>query len=199
MTQQLQVQIHGPDDLRLDSVPVPRPGPRDAVVRVAACGICGSDVGYLRAGGMMGPTGTPMPIGHEFSGTVEELGAEVRGVSLGDRVVVDPQGAANQIGNGGSEGAFTRHLLVRNVPDGRCLIPIPDALSFEVAALAEPLGVGMQAVNRVRAEAGHRAVVFGAGPIGLAAVATLHDRGIEEIISVDLSETRLAVAKELGA
>ena len=80
MTQQLQAQIHAPDDVRLDSVVLPEPGPHDAVVRVAACGICGSDVGYLKLGGMMGPTGTPMPIGHEFSGTVEAVGREVQGV-----------------------------------------------------------------------------------------------------------------------
>jgi len=199
VTHQLQAQIHAPDDVRLDTVALPDPGPRDAVVRVAACGICGSDVGYLKLGGMMGPSGTPMPLGHEFSGTVEALGREVRGVSVGDRVVVDPQGADNQIGNGGSEGGFTPRILVRNVTEGRCLIPIPDALPFDLAALAEPLGVGMQAVNRVRAEAGQQAVVFGAGPIGLAAVATLHHRGIEEIVAVDFSNTRLAVAQALGA
>ena len=199
MTQQLQAQIHAPDDVRLDSVVLPEPGPHDAVVRVAACGICGSDVGYLKLGGMMGPTGTPMPIGHEFSGTVEAVGREVQGVLPGDRVVVDPQGAANQIGNGGTEGAFTPRILVRNVTEGRCLIPIPDSLPFELAALAEPLGVGMQAVNRSRAQAGEKAVVFGAGPIGLAAVATLHQRGIEEIVAVDFSNTRLSVARELGA
>lgn len=199
MTHQLQAQIHAPDDVRLDTVALPDPGPRDAVVRVASCGICGSDVGYLKLGGMMGPSGTPMPLGHEFSGTIEALGREVRGISVGDRVVVDPQGADNQIGNGGREGGFTPRILVRNVTEGRCLIPIPDALPFDLAALAEPLGVGMQAVNRVRAEAGQRAVVFGAGPIGLAAVATLHQRGIEEIVAVDFSNTRLAVAQALGA
>ncbi|MEE3326775.1 MAG: zinc-binding dehydrogenase [Myxococcota bacterium] len=199
MSQQWQAQIHAPDDVRLDAVALPEPGPRDAIVRVAACGICGSDVGYLRLGGMMGPTGTPMPIGHEFSGTVEALGREVKGISPGDRVVVDPQGADNQIGNGGSEGGFTPRILVRNVTEGRCLIPIPDELPFDLAALAEPLGVGMQAVNRSRAQAGEKAVVFGAGPIGLAAVATLHQRGIEEIVAVDFSNTRLGVARKLGA
>ena len=199
MSHQLQVQIHAPEDVRLDFVSRPDPGPRDAVVRVQACGICGSDVGYVKVGGMMGPTDQPMPIGHEFSGVIESVGSEVTGVSPGDRVVVDPQGAGNQIGNGGSEGAFTPRILVRNVSDARSLIPIPDALSFELAALAEPLGVGMQAVNRARAKAGERAVVFGAGPIGLSAVATLHDRGIQEIVAVDFSDTRLAVAQELGA
>jgi len=140
-----------------------------------------------------------MPIGHEFSGVVESVGAEVAGVAPGDRVVVDPQGAGNRIGNGGSEGAFTPRLLVRNAADERCMIPIPDELSFDLAALAEPLGVGMQAVNRSRAQAGEKAVVFGAGPIGLASIATLKYRGVEDVVAVDLSDTRLDVARQLGA
>jgi len=199
LAQQIQVQIHAPDELRLDRVPTPEAGPRDAVVRVAACGICGSDLGYLKLGGVAGPTDTPMPIGHEFSGVVESVGTDVVGIAPGDRVVVDPQAADNRIGNGGSEGAFTPRLLVRNASEDRCLIPIPDALSFEVAALAEPLGVGMQAVNRSRAQAGEKAVVFGAGPIGLAAIATLRYRGVEDVVAVDLSDTRLEVARKLGA
>ncbi len=199
MAQQIQVQIHAADELRLDRVATPEPGPRDAVVRVAACGICGSDLGYLKLGGVAGPSDTPMPIGHEFSGVVESVGAEVVGVSPGDRVVVDPQGAGNRIGNGGSEGAFTPRLLVRNAADARCMIPIPDELSFDQAALAEPLGVGMQAVNRSRAQAGEKAVVFGAGPIGLASIATLKYRGVEDVVAVDLSDTRLDVARQLGA
>ncbi len=199
MAQQIQVQIHAADDFRLDRVPAPEPGPRDAVVRVAACGICGSDLGYLKLGGVAGPTDTPMPIGHELSGVVESVGAEVVGVSPGDRVVVDPQGAGNRIGNGGTEGAFTPRLLVRNAADERCLIPIPDDLPFDLAALAEPLGVGMQAVNRSRASAGEKAVVFGAGPIGLASIATLKYRGVEDVVAVDLSDTRLEVARQLGA
>ncbi len=199
MSRQLQVQIHAPDDARLDRVPIPEPGPRDAIIRVAACGICGSDLGYLRLGGLVGPADTPMPIGHELSGVVEAVGDEVAGIAPGTRVVVDPQGAGNQIGNGGSEGAFTSRLLVRNVTEGSCLIPIPDSLSFEIAALAEPLGVGMQAVNRSRAKAGEKAVVFGAGPIGLSAIATLRYRGIEDVVAVDFSDTRLEVAERLGA
>ena len=72
-------------------------------------------------------------------------------------------------------------------------------MPFEVAALAEPLGVGMNAAQRSEARAGEKAVVFGAGPIGLAAVATLVDRGVADVIAVDLSERRLALARALGA
>jgi len=195
----LQVNIHGVDDVRLDPVAPLDPGPRDAVVRVAACGICGSDVGYAALGGVAGPTASPMPLGHELAGVVDFVGRDVTGIEVGARVVVDPLGADNRIGNGGGEGGFTPRLLVRNAAAGDCLVPIPDSLSFETAALAEPLGVGMQAVNRAAARPGEKVVVFGAGPIGLAAIATLRHRGIDDVLAVDPSDTRRAIARRLGA
>jgi threonine dehydrogenase-like Zn-dependent dehydrogenase len=194
-----QLRLHGPDDVRLDEVPEPEPGPRDAIVRVAACGICGSDIGYIALGGVAAPTRRPLPLGHELAGVVEAVGSEVAGPKPGTRVVVHPTAAGNRIGNGGPEGAFAPRLLVRNAALGESLFPIPDALPFETAALAEPLGVGMNAVAQAEARAGEKAVVFGAGPIGLAAVAALRDRGVEDVIAVDLSPRRRALARALGA
>jgi threonine dehydrogenase-like Zn-dependent dehydrogenase len=194
-----QLRLHGPEDVRLDEVPEPQPGPRDAVVRVASCGICGSDVGYIRLGGVAGPTRRPLPLGHELAGVVEQVGSEARGVAVGARVVVHPGALGNRIGNGGPEGGFAARLLVRNASVDRNLFEIPERMPFELAALAEPLGVGMNAVDRTDAQAGEKAVVFGAGPIGLAAVATLLDRGVSDVIVVDLSERRLALARTLGA
>jgi threonine dehydrogenase-like Zn-dependent dehydrogenase len=193
-----QVRLHGPEDVRLDDVPEPEPGPGDVVVRVAACGICGSDVGYVKLGGVAGPTRRPLPLGHELAGVVEAVGAEVSGVRPGARVVVHPGAAGNRIGNGGPEGGFAARLLVRNAAAGANLFEIPAELSFERAALAEPLGVGMNAALRSEARSGEKAVVFGAGPIGLGAVATLADLGAD-VIAVDLSERRLALAGTLGA
>jgi threonine dehydrogenase-like Zn-dependent dehydrogenase len=194
-----QLRLHAPNDVRLDEVPEPQAGPRDLVLRVAACGICGSDVGYIGLGGIAGPTRRPLPLGHELAGVVEQVGAEVRGIALGARVVVHPGAAGNRIGNGGPEGGFATRLLVRNAAAGGSVFAIPDAMSFEIAALAEPLGVGMNAVDRTDARAGEKAVVFGAGPIGLSALATLLDRGVRDVIAVDLSERRLALALALGA
>ncbi len=185
--------------MRLDEVPEPQLGPRDALLRVAACGICGTDLGYIRVGGVMAPTRRPLALGHELAGVVEALGSEVRGLSVGARVALHPGAAGNAIGNGGSEGGFAPRLLVRNAADGKSLFALPDALPFEHAALAEPLGVGMNAVDRTEAKPGEKAVVFGAGPIGLAAVAALRDRGVSDVISVDLSDHRLALARKLGA
>jgi threonine dehydrogenase-like Zn-dependent dehydrogenase len=194
-----QLRLHGPDDVRIDEVPEPQPGPRDAVLRVAACGICGSDVGYIRLGGVAGPTRRPLPLGHELAGVVEQVGSEVADLAVGARVVVHPGALGNRIGNGGPEGGFAARLLVRNAGVDRNLFAIPDRMPFELAALAEPLGVGMNAVDRTNAQAGEKAVVFGAGPIGLAAVATLLDRGVHDVIVVDLSQRRLELARTLGA
>ena len=194
-----QVNVHGPDDVRIDEIAEPEPGPRDALIRVTACGICGSDLRYVRLGGLAGPSPRPMPLGHELSGVVEAVGAEVSNLAPGHRVVLNPTARGNQIGNGGSEGGFAPRLLVRDAAAGESLFPIPAELPSDVAALAEPLGVGMNAVNRVEARPGDKVAVFGAGPIGLAAVATLRDRGVEDVVAVDLSPRRLEIATELGA
>lgn len=195
-----QVRIHGPGDVRVDDIDGPGdPGPRDVVVCVAACGICGSDLGYVKLGGIAGPTPEPVPLGHELSGVVARVGREVRDLAPGTRVVLNPMAAGNSIGNGGAEGGFTRELLVPNAAAGGALFPIPDSLGFDAAALAEPLGVGMQAVNRSGARAGEKITIFGAGPIGLMALATLRHRGIDDVAVVDLSEKRLEVARAIGA
>jgi threonine dehydrogenase-like Zn-dependent dehydrogenase len=190
-----QVNIHGPGRVQLDDADKREPGPRDAVVRVAACGVCGTDVRYVRMGGLT----RPMPIGHELSGIIESIGAEVSGLAPGTRVVLNPTASANMIGNGGPEGGFTQHLLVRNAADGGCLFPIPDDLPMHLAALSEPLGVGMNAVDRSEVTPDDKVAVFGAGPIGLSAIATLRDRGISDVVAIDLSPRRLELATALGA
>jgi (R,R)-butanediol dehydrogenase / meso-butanediol dehydrogenase / diacetyl reductase len=196
----LQVQVHGPGDVRVDKVDPPVPGPRDVTVRVTACGVCGSDVSYVRLGGVAGPTGRPMPLGHEIAGVVEQVGAEVTGVAAGDRVVVHPgDDELGRIGNGAPEGGLTPLLLVREAARGGRVFPVPDAVPTEVAALAEPVAVGMHAVDQADVQPGEAVAVFGCGPIGLAAVATLVDRGIDRVVAIDLSPTRLDLAQGLGA
>ena len=190
-----QVHIQGPGKVELDESSAPEPGPRDAVVRVAACGVCGTDVRYVRMGGLC----RRMPLGHELSGVIESVGDEVAGLPPGTRVVLNPTASGNMIGNGGSEGGFTQQLLVRNAADGGCLFPIPDELPMHLAALSEPLGVGMNAVNRADVGPGDKVAVFGAGPIGLSAIATLRDRGVEDVVAIDLSPRRLEIASALGA
>jgi threonine dehydrogenase-like Zn-dependent dehydrogenase len=192
-----QIVVHGPQDVRLDDIPDPEPGPRDALVRIAACGICGTDVSYVRMGGI---TGGPMPLGHEMAGVVEWVGDEVSDTAAGDRVIVYPaDDDLGRLGSGATEGGLTPLLLVREAAKGRRLFPVPQDMPLQVAALAEPLGVGMQAVNQADLQPGDKVAVFGCGPVGLLALSTLADRGIEDIVAIDLSPHRRALAQRCGA
>jgi 2-desacetyl-2-hydroxyethyl bacteriochlorophyllide A dehydrogenase len=194
-----QVVVHGKHDVRVVEVPKPEPGPRDALVRVAACGVCGSDLHYAAMGGMPIPGGGPMALGHEFSGVVEAVGSEVTGVRVGARVAVRGEAAGNHVGGGGPCGGFAPYVVLRDVPSDDGLHPLPDSVSFELGALVEPLNVAQHAVKIAEAKPGERVVVFGAGPIGLSAIVCLRYRGVEDVVAVDLSEKRLELATKLGA
>ncbi len=194
-----QVRVHGAGDLRLDDVDPPDPGPDDAVVRIAACGICGSDLSYIRMGGVGRPSRRPLCLGHEMSGVVTFVGDSVSSVSVGDRVVVQPGNAElGRIGGGGPEGGLTSELLVRAADTG-LIHPVPDHVPLDVAALAEPVAVGMHAAEQAEVRDGEGVAVFGCGPVGLAAIASLVDRGHERVVGIDLSSTRRDLAIELGA
>jgi (R,R)-butanediol dehydrogenase / meso-butanediol dehydrogenase / diacetyl reductase len=192
-----QIMLHGPDDWRLDDVPDPDPGPRDALVRIGACGICGTDVSYVRTGGF---GVRPIPLGHEMAGEVAWVGADVSGIGVGDRVIVRPSDVGDgPMGTGGPQGGLTPLLHVPDTAGGRRLYRVPDGMPVTIAALTEPLAVGMQAVNQSGAEPGDKVAVFGCGPIGLMSLATLSDRGIDDVVAIDVSRPRLELAEQVGA
>jgi 2-desacetyl-2-hydroxyethyl bacteriochlorophyllide A dehydrogenase len=193
-----QVRLHGPRDLRVDEVPLPSPGETDVLVEVAACGVCGSDLGFYESGGIR-RDGAPMPLGHEFSGVIREVGTAVVHYRPGMRVVVNPMANGAMIGVGSDEGALANLVRVRNVNSGPILHQLPANLPLEVAALVEPLAVALHAVNRSRVTAGESVLVLGAGAIGLGIVACLKARGISQIAVADLSAGRLEIAAGLGA
>jgi (R,R)-butanediol dehydrogenase / meso-butanediol dehydrogenase / diacetyl reductase len=193
------LNIHGVNDVRLDpKTPTPH-GDADVVVKVKACGICGSDLTYIKFGGIHRPEGGVTPIGHEAAGEVVAVGAGVKDAFVGQHVVINPMNTPSFIGSGGPEGAFCDQVLVKDAKVGDSLLPIEKDLPFEIAALAEPLAVALHGVNRSNAKPGDKIVVFGCGPIGLAMVLWLVDRGVEEVIAVDLAPERLERAKEMGA
>ncbi len=193
------VNLYAPDDVRVDQVPEPVAGDDDVVVRVQHCGICGSDLGYVAAGGLAGPTGSAMPLGHELSGTVHSVGQHVSDIAVGDRVCVNPMGAGNAIGNGGGEGGFADYLLVRNASAGDAVYRLPDHLGMRDGALVEPLAVGMHAVNQARPKPGEKAVIFGVGAIGLSSIAALRYKGITDVLALDFSAERRERALSMGA
>lgn len=193
------LNIHGPSDVRLDDRKPPVAGERDVIVQIKACGICGTDLSYIKTGGINRAEGGVMPLGHEAAGEVVAIGNAVQGLSIGERVLINPMMTADIMGNGGSEGAFSEAVLVRDAHVGQNLLVMPDDLSFELAALAEPLAVALHSFNRANLQAGEKVVVFGCGPIGLGIVLWLADRGYKDVAAVDVAPDRLARARALGA
>lgn len=208
------VVLKGLHTLAMTEKPKPEPGPRQALIKVEYCGICGSDVhGYT--GEVTVLPGTVM--GHECSGTVAAVGKEVEDVQVGDRVWVRPGAHCNEcywcrrgkfhlcqkafgtaIGlSPNSDGAFAEYLLVK-YPE-QMLFKLPPEISFEGGAVIEPLLVGRHGIRLSRFRLGMTAVVVGAGPIGLGVIQFLKIGGARKIIALEVSPPRARFAAELGA
>ena len=192
------LNIHAVNDVRLDKYARPEPGPKDVVIRMKACGICGSDLSYIKVGGMPREPGGQTALGHEGAGEIMFVGSEVADIALGDAVIVNPMNTPSFIGSGGPEGAFTEELLVREARLGDSILPIPDGIPYDIAAMTEPLAVALHGVNRAEAREGTKLVIYGCGPIGLGMVLWAVDRGCD-VIALDLAEERLVRARALGA
>jgi L-iditol 2-dehydrogenase len=207
--------LTAPGNLALADVDLPEPGPGEVRIRVAACGICGSDVhGFT---GVTGRRSPPLVMGHEAAGTVDALGSGVDDLPVGTRVALDSTvfcgdcdhcraGRENLCTQrevlGVSCGTYRRHGCFAEfaVVPRRIAYPIPDGMSFLSAALLEPLTIALHAVQLGDAGPATRsAVVVGAGTIGLAVVASLRAKGVERIAAIDLDADRLAAARRLGA
>jgi L-iditol 2-dehydrogenase len=207
--------LSSPGSLAWTDVEAPVPGAGEVRVRVAACGICGSDVhGYTGSTGRRIP---PLVMGHEAAGAVDAVGAGVDDLPIGTRVALDSTvfcggcdhcraGRENLCTDrqvlGVSCGQYRRHgcFAEQVVVPRRVAYPIPDSLDFVAASLLEPLTIALHAVHLGGVGPNTRsAVVVGAGPIGLACVAALRAYGVPRIAAIDLDEGRLAQARLLGA
>lgn len=171
---------HTPGDAHVDEVALPPVGPGEVVVRVAACGLCGSDIHAVRADPGFEFVKVPVVLGHEWSGVVEESGAEVDGIVPGDAVVAISIQGCHRCATclaGDTHLCPQRNILGLHVDGGaaeravisaRHLVGVPAGLGLTTAALAEPLAVAVHAVlDRSRVVPGDRVVVSGPGPIGL--------------------------------
>jgi 2-desacetyl-2-hydroxyethyl bacteriochlorophyllide A dehydrogenase len=191
--------ITAPGETRVIDVPKPTVGPNDVLLRMRACGICGSDAMYISMGGLpprMGQT----PLGHEPAGEVVEVGENVSGIAIGNHVVVNPFAAPSGIiGNGGAAGGLAEFLLIEDAVRGKSLEVVPDHIPFEVAALNEPMAVARHGINQCRPQPSDKVVVFGAGPIGLGATIGFKSVGVNHVVVADLIPARLEKALAVGA
>lgn len=191
--------ITGADELTVLDVPVPKAGPTDVVVQMKACGLCGSDPHSLHQGYIV-PGASATRLGHEPAGVISAIGEQVDGLRVGDHVVVDPMMVPDAIiGGGGPQGGLSEYLLVQGAADGRNLRIMPSEIPFHVAALTEPMAVARRAVNRTHPTPGSKAVVFGAGPVGLGALLGFKALGVAHVVVVDVQPNRLEKAIHLGA
>lgn len=191
--------IAGPNTVETVEVATPAVGAKDILVKIRACGLCASDTFYVALGGLP-PLVGKMPIGHEPSGEIVEVGAEVVGLSVGDHVVINPMANPDDIiGNGGASGALADYLLIKNAVRGTSLELVPDNVPFEVVALNEPMAVARHAANQVAAKPADKALVFGAGPIGLGATIALKSLGVSHVVVTDIIASRLDKALQVGA
>ena len=202
---------YGPRDLRTEELPEAPLGPSEVRIEVRACGICGSDLHAVLQATPRRRPGTVM--GHEFAGIVVETGQDVTSARAGDRVAVQPLthcGACPLCQAGRQNACENRTLygMTEGMPGGYAervvvaddrLFPLPDAVPFEMAALAEPLSVGLHATGRGPADAPRSVAVVGCGTIGLMTLVALSTLGLESITVVDKVESKLALARSLGA
>lgn len=191
--------VTGPGRAEVVDADRPQVGPGDVLVRMRACGICGSDAFYITIGGIP-PRQGRTPLGHEPAGEVVEVGADVSGIAVGDHVVINPMAAPGGIiGNGGPAGALADYLLIENAVRGTSLEVIPEYIPWEVAALNEPMAVARHGVNRCNPKPSDKVVVFGAGPIGLGATLAFKSAGVSHVVVADLIPARLDKALQIGA
>lgn len=200
----------GPGQLVIEDVATPTPQKEEALLKVRACGICGSDVhGAL---GLTGRRIPPMTMGHEFSAEVIESGSDATLFKAGDGVIVQPihfcggcvncrQGLTNMCLNRKFFGVLTVDGAMAEyvaVPE-KLLYKLPERCSYEIGALAEPYAVAYGAVKKIDDFAGKNVLIIGAGTIGLCILQLVKLRDPRLIIVSDLSDARLKVAKEFGA
>lgn len=205
--------MKGIGTVEIEELPIPVPKSEEVLIRIKSVGVCGSDVHYF-AEGKIGDyvVKPPFILGHECSGEVVEVGSQVKSLRPGDRVTMEPGipcGKCSFCRSGRYnlcpyvifwatppvDGTFCEYVT----HPANFTYPIAETVSFEEAALVEPLSVGFYAARRAQVEPGQIALILGSGPIGLVTLEVLGARGVTEIVAVDISALRLKKAQELGA
>jgi len=200
--------MYSPGDIRLEDIPKPELKPGHVMLKVAAVGVCGSDIPRML---IKGAHKMPIVCGHEFSGHITEIGAGVEGFSIGELMGVPPMlpcYTCDQCLTGnfsrcrdydyfGSrrDGAYTEFVAV---PVGN-LLRAPKGMDPRATAMIDPASIALHAIWKAPPTAGQRGAVIGCGPIGLFAIQWMKLMGCTEVVAIDVSEQKLAQAREAGA
>lgn len=206
--------IYGPRDIRLETVEDPSIRGDEILLKVKACGICGSDIHIYKTGAMSASPNSRI-LGHEFSGEIVELGSAVEGLEVGDKVLGTGRRNCGQchwcqrgqtdrclniaIPGYGLDGAFAEYVVVPNPALGKTLFKIPEALGWEEAATIEPVSIACHAVEQALIQPGETVVILGAGMIGQGVAQAAKARGAAKVIVCEPSSKRLTMSRNLGA
>jgi len=204
----LAAVLHQAGDVRVESVAEPRPGPEEVLIRIRACGVCGTDNSLYKGDY---PGAYPVVIGHEFAGDVVEVGAAVRGLAPGERVTVDPNKVCHacpycQSGNEHLCESLSSMGVHRDGADAElCVMPatnvyrIPEPLSYEEAAFTEPLACAVHGVDLAGVRLGDTVLIVGGGPMGNLITQCVAHAGAATIVVSEPIDGRRELARRHGA
>ena len=202
------VRMYKPGDLRVEEVEKPVPTDDEVLLKVMACGVCGSDIPRVNT---YGAHIAPLTIGHEFSARVEQVGKNIKAFKVGDRVTVPPLMPCYQCEwcekglyslcedydyfGSRRDGAMAEYLCA---PEAN-LMKLPDHVGYIDAATTDPCANAIHGLRQARVKEGDTVCIYGAGPIGLFAIQCAKVFGAKTVIAVDLGAKKLSIAKECGA
>ncbi len=205
----LQQVMNAPKEIVINTVPVPALKVGQVLVKIMRIGICGSDMHVYH--GLHPYTSYPVTQGHEVSGQIAALGKDVSGLSVGQKVTIEPQvycGTCHPCTHGKynlceslkvmgfqTEGTASEYFAV----DAKKITPLPDDMSYDEGAMIEPLAVAVHAVKRMGDVKGMNVCVLGCGPIGILLIQALKAFGAAKVMATDISDYRLTLAKKCGA
>ncbi|WP_460527245.1 zinc-dependent alcohol dehydrogenase family protein [Flindersiella endophytica] len=201
------VVIEAPGKISVETVPDPTPGPKDVIVKVAGCGICGTDLHILE--GEFAPS-LPVVPGHEFAGEIVELGSDVKGYAVGDQVAVDPslhcgecyycrRARGNLCENWAAIGVTTSGGAAEfAVAPAKNLYKLPETVDTADAALIEPLSCAVRGFDVLPRELAEHYLIYGAGTMGLMMLELAKRVGAASVCVVDVNPNRLETAQLLG-
>ncbi len=185
-------------EIELQDVPIPDYGDDGVLIKVAYAGICGSDISAYTKGSPNGGVLDNSKFGHEFVGTIVEVGCNVVDLHVGDRVWIHPDYSNESISYSCMAGGFAEYCGSLKAVKDETVFVLPDGLSMRTACLIEPFGVGVHVKNRAGVKPGENVLMWGAGPIGIMGWFAMRHQGVDNVFIAEQSPQRIEFARNIG-